>query len=273
MSIRSLFSLAAMVLFLGGPALAQSTDAATDGLRMASFRAGWQETDGSYITALDLQLQPGWKTYWRAPGDAGIPPVFDWTGSQNLKSITLHWPSPQVFDLNGLRSIGYHDSLILPIQVVALDPAQPVDLRMKVDLGICKDICLPASVTLQGQIWGSGAPDALIQTALAARPMTAAEAGVTTVACGVSPIADGLRLDAKLALPGFGRQPEVVVFETNDPGIWVSEATAKRDGGSVLAVADLVGPGGAPFVLERQGITVTVISGDRSVEIKGCPAR
>ncbi len=242
-----------------------------DGDLTSSLRTGWQTPAGNQMAALDLRMAPGWKTYWRAPGEAGIPPTFDWSGSQNLANVVFHWPSPEVFDLNGLRSIGYHDRLVLPFEVTATDPAQPVTIRLKMDLGVCKDICLPATATFQGLLEGAGAPDAVIHAALDARPRTAVEAGLTAIGCKVTPIDDGLRLTARLDLPRFGAGDEAVVFETADPTIWVSQADASRAGSAVTATSDMVGTSGAPFVLERSGVVVTVIAGKTSVEVRGCP--
>ena len=70
---------------------------------------GWQMQNGHHMAGLSLQLAPDWKTYWRAPGEAGIPPLFDWSGSTNVQSVRVHWPSPVVFHLNGMQTIGYHD--------------------------------------------------------------------------------------------------------------------------------------------------------------------
>ena len=262
------FAPALVALAIGLPLFAQSPE----GLDRASFRPGWQTAAGSHMTALDLQLQPGWKTYWRAPGDAGIPPSFDWAGSENLAGVALHWPSPQVFDLNGLRSIGYHDQLVLPMEVTATDPTRPVTVRLSVQIGICKDICLPATVTVSGEVFGKGASDPAIKASLALRPLTAEEAGLHQITCRVAPIRDGLRLTADLGLPRLGVEAEDVVFETADRSVWVSEAEALRQAGTLTAMSDLVGPSGQPFALERRGVTVTVISGDKSVEIQGCPA-
>lgn len=261
--------LAALAFLAGAPAaLAQSTDVDLE----AVLRTGWQTRDGNQIAALDLQMTPGWKTYWRAPGESGIPPAFDWTGSQNLADVRFHWPSPEVFDLNGMRSIGYHDRLVLPFEVTALDPAQPVTIRLKMDLGVCKDICLPATVTLQGTLQGVGASDAIIDAALADRPLTADEAGLTGIGCEVVPIEDGLRLTARLGLPRFGKGEETVIFETADPTVWVSQSDAKRIGAAVTATSDMVDSTGAPFALDRSGVVVTIIAGKTSVEVRGCPA-
>ncbi|MGQ0611506.1 MAG: protein-disulfide reductase DsbD domain-containing protein [Paracoccaceae bacterium] len=267
MILKPLFLALALTL---PPALAAAQD--LEGLQSAAIRTGWRTPTGSYMTALDLRLSPGWKTYWRAPGDAGIPPSFDWAGSDNIGAVRLHWPSPEVFTLNGMQTVGYPDALVLPIEVTPQDPARPVSLNLAVDLGICKDVCLPASLRLSATASGPGAEDAQIRAALAARPLTKAEAAVARTACTALPIADGLRLTAEITLPRFGPAEEVAVFETADPSIWISQSVTTRSGGTVTAISDLVGQSGAPFALERQGVTVTLISGGTSVEIKGCPA-
>lgn len=235
------------------------------------MRPGWQLPDGGHMTALHLSLAPGWKTYWRSPGDAGIPPMFDWSGSENLASVRFHWPRPHVFHLNGLQTVGYKGELVLPIEVIPADPTRPVRLAGSVDLGVCDDICLPATLPFDLRIDGPGAPDPVIDAALADRPLTATRAGLRDIGCAVAPIDDGLRITAALDLPPSGG-PEVVVFESGMSGIWVSEATASRSGGTLTAEADMVPPMGKPFALDRSAVIVTVISDTRAVEIRGCPA-
>jgi DsbC/DsbD-like thiol-disulfide interchange protein len=223
------------------------------------------------MAAVDLTLAPGWKTYWRSPGDAGIPPRFDWSGSQNVASVRIHWPAPSVFDSNGMQTIGYHDRLLLPVEVQPIDPTLPVVLSLRLDLGVCDDICLPASVALRSDLVAPGAPDAGIKAALAARATTAGEAGVTSVDCTVEPIADGLRLVARVQLPDPGTV-EVVAVETADPEVWVAEPAAKRTAGELVAVTELVPPSGTPFALDRSGLTLTILADGGAVEVRGCPA-
>jgi DsbC/DsbD-like thiol-disulfide interchange protein len=237
----------------------------------ASLRSGWQMESGAHMAAVDLQLAPGWKTYWRSPGDAGIPPRFDWSGSENVKSVRLHWPSPDVFETNGMQTIGYHDQLLLPIEVTPIDPTLPVQLAVEVELGVCDDICMPASVTLRSDLTLPGAPDAGIKAALADRATSAGEAGVTRIACTVDPIKDGLRLTARVQLPDPGAT-EVVAFEAPDPEIWVAAAVTQREGGELVAMTELVAPSGAPFALDRSGVTLTILAAGGAVEVKGCPA-
>lgn len=93
---------------------------------------------------LEIRLGPGWKTYWRYPGDAGVPPIFDFGRSVNAKTITVLWPAPQRFPLDGATLIGYQGNVILPLRIVPQNPGQPVVLRLKLDYGICEKLCVPA---------------------------------------------------------------------------------------------------------------------------------
>ncbi|MCX8508161.1 MAG: protein-disulfide reductase DsbD family protein, partial [Rhodobacteraceae bacterium] len=83
MTYRLIPLLLSAVLALAAP-LAQAQPV-PDNLLKAEILPGWRTESGSQMAALRLTMAPGWKTYWRAPGDAGIPPRFDWTGSANLK--------------------------------------------------------------------------------------------------------------------------------------------------------------------------------------------
>lgn len=259
--------LAPILALAACPALAFTQDEVLE----ARLLPGWRMENGHHMAALSLALAPDWKTYWRSPGDAGIPPQFDWSGSENVKSVRIHWPSPAVFHNNGMQTVGYHDGVVLPLEVIPADPAKPVHLAARVDMGVCKDICMPATVSVGGDLPQAGESDSTIRAALQARPDTAKEAGLRAISCEVEPIADGLRLTAAIDLPARG-SAETVVFEAGTAGVWVAEAQTARQGGRLVSVTEMVGPSGAPFALDRSGVVVTVIGQGRSVEIKGCPA-
>lgn len=103
---------------------------------------------GRIIAGLEITLAPGYKTYWRSPGDSGIPPRFDWSGSENLASAEVLWPVPKRFSDGAGHSIGYVTDTILPVVVTAADPSRPVRLRLHLDYAVCEKICIPA----QGQV-------------------------------------------------------------------------------------------------------------------------
>lgn len=245
-------------------------EAPPDQVVSAEILTGWRDGT-SHVAALRLRLAPGWKTYWRAPGEGGIPPQFDWTGSRNLQAVELDWPTPQVFVSNGMRSIGYADELVLPL-LLTVERGQAVSLSMTLSLGVCEDVCMPYDLSVQATLPADARPmDPAILAAQASRPRSAAEAGVGAVVCAVVPIADGLRLTARIPLPAQGGA-ETVVFEAGHPGIWVSETEATRTGNILTAVADLVPPDARPFPLDRSELRITVIGKASAVDIRGCSA-
>lgn len=237
----------------------------------ASILPGWRTANGTHMAALHLALAAHWKTYWRSPGEAGIPPMFNWSGSENLANVQIHWPRPTVFHLNGMQTIGYVADVVLPLELTAIDPSKPIRLRATVDIGVCKDICMPAALTLTADLPAPGAPDTTIKAALNARPDTGAEAGVSGMTCQIDPISDGLRVTATIMVPPLGGA-ETVVLEPGQDAIWVSQAQSTRSGASLSATADFVPTSGAPFALDRSAMKVTVLAENRAVEILGCPA-
>jgi DsbC/DsbD-like thiol-disulfide interchange protein len=117
-----------------------------DGDAHASLRliAGSRTDDAMARAGIEIKLAPGWKTYWRYPGDSGVPPRFDFAGSENVKSIEITWPAPHRFSDESGITIGYKDSVIFPLHIVPQDVAKPVRLRLKADYAICEKICIPA---------------------------------------------------------------------------------------------------------------------------------
>lgn len=230
---------------------------------------GWRTAKGTHMAALRVELAPGWKTYWRAPGDAGIPPQFGWDGAENIADVAFHWPVPEVFDLNGTRTIGFANELVLPIEVTPRDPNAPIHMTGKLVLGVCEDICVPLNVMLNATLPSPGAPDGRIKAALRDQPMGAGEAGVRAARCAVEPIRDGLRVRAQIEMPALGAD-EVAVIEHPDKEIWVAEAMARREGDVLHAETDMVPPSAEPFALDRSRLLITVLAEGRAVEIAGC---
>lgn len=231
---------------------------------------GWRQADGTHMAGLRITLQPGWKTYWRSPGEAGIPPNFDWSGSSNLAGARAHYPVPQVFHVNGMRTIGYKDSVVLPIALRPREGGDAIVLRGRVELGVCESICIPFEARIEATLpAGAESGAAEIRAALSNVPLSAGQAGVRSVSCSIEPVPDGLRLTATFDMPALGRD-EAAVIETSNPAIWVSEAQSLRNGGTLTAVADLVPPQGAPFALDRSSLRFTVLANGRAAEVQGC---
>jgi DsbC/DsbD-like thiol-disulfide interchange protein len=96
------------------------------------------------LGGIAIQLQPGWKTYWRTPGDSGVPPRFDFSKSENVEAVTILWPAPTKFDDGaGGHSLGYHDQVVLPLRIVAKNADKPVTLRAAVNYAVCEKLCIP----------------------------------------------------------------------------------------------------------------------------------
>ena len=263
-------SAAATLLFCAGMASAQS--AYSSGDSHVEVLSGWTRDDGARMAAFRIQMPKGWKTYWRAPGDGGIPPVVRWAASGNLARLETRWPTPQVFDQNGLKSIGYVDSVVVPIVLTPRRTGAPIRLRGSLEIGICKDVCMPASLQFQAKLDSDdNAQDAQISAALADRPMTAAAAGLRDISCALSKSNDGLRLSAEIVMPAAGA-PEFSVVEAGDPQIWVAEATTRRRGSRLHIDTELMHVEGESFALNRSAVRITVLGSHHAVDIRGCPA-
>jgi DsbC/DsbD-like thiol-disulfide interchange protein len=115
---------------------------------------------------IEIKLDPGWKTYWRDPGDSGSPPTLDFSGSENVKSVNVLWPAPERFpDGAGGNSIGYLDHVVLPLRVVPQDAAKQTQLRLKLGYDICSNICIPVEADLELPLRNDGAEEATIEKA------------------------------------------------------------------------------------------------------------
>lgn len=101
------------------------------------------------LAAVDIELGEGWKTYWRFPGDVGgVPPFFDWEKSENVASVTVLYPAPKrMTDATG-DTLGYKSAVVFPVEVTPKDPAKPVNLKLALDYGICREVCVPVQAVL-----------------------------------------------------------------------------------------------------------------------------
>lgn len=117
---------------------------------------------GKWSAGLEIGMAPGWKTYWRVPGDAGVPPYFDWKGSTNLDKVEIDWPAPKRYRDEAGESIGYKDQVVFPMTVTPKDPSKPVKLKLDLFYAVCNDICIPGSAKLAMTLSDpAGSPDDL----------------------------------------------------------------------------------------------------------------
>ncbi len=272
MSPRASLLALALALSIAGPGPARA-ELPPDVVRMEVL-PGWRTPDGRQMAGLRLTLAPGWKTYWRAPGAAGLPPVLDFAASEGIGDVEAHWPVPEVFHTGGLRSIGYAGTVTIPLELL-LDGG-PARLQGAVEIGVCLDICVPVRLPVALDLPGdrSAGPtrrDPAIAAALVDRPLSAEEAGARAT-CAAAPAPDGgLALTLRLALPPQGGE-EAVVVEAADPSLWISEARSWREGGTLVAEVEAVARDGGAVALDRDGLRITVLGDGRAVDIRGCEA-
>ncbi|MCK0096047.1 hypothetical protein MWU60_10745 [Yoonia sp. F2084L] len=243
-----------------------------DDLAQVEVLTGWRTASGEHIAAVRVTLAPGWITYWRAPGDAGIPPQFAFSSDSNITSVTPHWPVPEVFDDAGLQSIGYYDSVVFPLTIDATGVSGDIPVSGELTIGVCEEICIPVTFNFDTLLPAVGAADGTIAAALADDPLTRAEAGVGAVTCAIDPISDGLRMTTSIDVAQSGAS-EYVVIEPSDPRIWVSQADVTREGATLTATVEMVHPSGAPFAFDRSGVRITVLGNDgHAIDLRGCTA-
>ena len=217
---------------------------------------------------IEMKLESGWHTYWRYPGDSGVPPRFDFAGSGNLKSAKILYPAPQLHSDDAGQTIGYEGSVAFPIDVMPQDPSKPVALKLKVDYAVCEKLCVPtegsAALTLAP---GASAEDAAVTAAFARVPKQVPQsaAGLTAkrVSAGAKPL-------VMVDLPAPPNVP-VTVFVEGPTAEWalpIPKAAQGAPAGHRNFSFDLDGlppgvdPNKGPF-----NLTFTVIEGERAYEV------
>lgn len=252
------------------PALADAPASVQAGAVRASLLPGWRLPNGDHMAALHLELADGWKTYWRSPGDAGIPPVFDWRASRNLQGVAVSWPSPHVFWQSGMRSVGYKHEVILPLRLRLKDGKADAHLSGTIDIGVCNDVCLPQRIEVSTDLPAAKAkPDPRIAAAMADMPFGPRDAGITRVNCAVAPAQRGLGLTVSMDMPGATGDEETVI-EFRDPDLWVADPETSVQSGRLVAQTRVAHNGRTAFALDRSSMTITVLGGRLPVEIRGC---
>jgi DsbC/DsbD-like thiol-disulfide interchange protein len=122
----------------------------------------------SYLAGIEITLGEGWKTYWRMPGDAGVPPNFDWAASTNVASVEVRYPAPSRLHEPGAETVGYKNSVLFPVEVVPKDASRPVDLALTLEFGVCREICIPAEAKFSLALRPAGMSGSPSPTVLAA---------------------------------------------------------------------------------------------------------
>ena len=225
------------------------------------------EATGSAATvdaAIEIRLPRGWHTYWRTPGDAGIPPTVSWKGSRNLRAARVTFPAPtRLPPLAGLFTLGYDDGVVLPVAVTLADPGQALHLHAELDYASCQAVCVPihASLTLDlpAGLATPGRQAALIAAAQARVP--AAAAGIRIERATVSPLTKGSGALLSLRLTSARRfiAPDLFLDGAGSP---VPPTVAVADSGHV-ALVRLPAAGARVAALAGKQLTFTLVDGAR----------
>src|SRR6202171_1893022 len=150
--IRAALGLAAAVVASSLAIEVRAEDASPwqrDGHSAVRLLAG-SRSGAVLLGGLAGQLQPGWKTSWRTPGDSGVPPRFDFSKSENIEAVTVLWPAPTKFDDGaGGHSLGYHNQVVLPLRIVAKNADKPVILRAAINYAVCEKLCIPVEANAE----------------------------------------------------------------------------------------------------------------------------
>lgn len=247
-------------LLLAGPAAAEPLASDWGKAEHAEARLlAAPAADGKVTLALEIRLAEGWKTYWRSPGDAGLPPVLDWAGSRNLAPGAIAWPAPLRFSFAGLETFGYEGDVVLPIAARRPDRAAPASARLSVDFLTCGRLCVPARVTLALDLSAAAGPGPWagpIAQALARVPVDGPGDGIAVERAAVAAEgADGVLSVRLVARPPLG-QPDLLVEGAG--GIAFDRPEPAADGLRLRA------PGAAAALLKLRGAPLQVTVIDRA---------
>lgn len=180
-----------------GPAQAQDGWAAGDQIRgriiVANTPVKFQ--DRAVEAGLDLRLSEGWHTYWRVPGDSGLPPQLDWNGSENVKSAEILWPAPKRLQEGDLTVFAYAGEVFLPLIIARENTDKPFILKAAAQIMVCHDVCIPERLTLTAASDAASSENArLIEMGLRRVPVAErADIAIDTVVLGPEAIAVSLR--------------------------------------------------------------------------------
>jgi len=189
------------------------------------------ENDGTALYAgVDVRLDKNWKTYWRVPGDGGgIPPEFDWSGSRNVANARVMYPVPRRLSDKYGTSIGYKGGVLFPVALTPVNPALPINLRLKIYFGVCEEICIPAEAELS------------LDVAPGARATIPVQRNIMDALAKVpSETRDGMKISAHKARLSGDAPHLVVSVRVDDPSTAADLFVASRNG-DYLPLAERIG--------------------------------
>jgi DsbC/DsbD-like thiol-disulfide interchange protein len=173
---------------------------------------GLPDAEGRLRGALEIRLNPGWKTYWRDPGEAGIPPMVTVTWPQTDASTEIGFPTPKRFDDGYSVWAGYDEPVTLPLTFDLAGGGMQTRIDASVFLGICEVICIPVQAEFGIDLTDSSEAAThhrIVEDAFAALPQSA-HAGFEAVLRE----ADAERAMIDIKTPDNAADPELFVAST-----------------------------------------------------------
>ncbi|MCY4461158.1 MAG: protein-disulfide reductase DsbD family protein [Albidovulum sp.] len=237
------------------------------------FHPGWRhagETGEIHMSGIRMSLDEGWKTYWRVPGEGGIPPHLEIESSRNLKRANVLFPSPKVFEQYGMTIIGYENEVLFPVEVHPENNDAPIEFEGNFFAGICKEVCIPVSYDFSVSLTPPGIVDPAIQSAMESIPQGWVESGMKTVECGFEFSEAGLFATARIPLPNT-LGPDHVIFEYADEWVRFGSANVGRPNSNILeAKSEMFLGSNGNLELDASKLRITVLNPKEAIEINGC---
>lgn len=140
--------------------------------------------------AVIVDLEPGWKTYWRSPGEVGLPPALTIDGSTNIGAVEILWPAPKRFVAFGIENFGYEERVIFPLKVQLTEAGVPAEANFSLDLLVCSDVCVPQSLNLDVALPLSVSRDAVASETIAEALATVPTDGLPSQISGFAAFMD-----------------------------------------------------------------------------------
>jgi DsbC/DsbD-like thiol-disulfide interchange protein len=214
------------------------------------------------LAGVEIVMDDGWKTYWRTPGDAGVPPQLDWSGSENAGDIKVSYPAPMRMAEAGGQVIGYKHGVLFPIEVRPQDASKPVVLKLALEFGVCREICVPATANLELSLppAGKGPGSDAIAAAIAKVPRPAASRRPADPELRQVKVDDGeggVRLTIAAAFRG-AKEADVLVEAPEGLYVPLPRLLGRDAGGVVRFASDLSGD--LAHDLKGKTLTLTLVS-------------
>ena len=241
-----------------------------NGLVSAKITDGWIEKDQKLIFGLKIDLNKNWKTYWRLPGNAGLKPLFTFDKSENVFAAKIMWPSPIIFGEDNLWSIGYKDSVLLPLEVTPIDTSKPIKLEIQADIGLCEDVCIP--VTLNVSYFatpGQNQENYEILGAILSEPIKSDDIGFQPPQCIIKNGELIMEFNEKNVKTGI-ENIELFVIEVGSSVFYVNSQKAYVFDDRITVSTKNSVETELPGVISRERIKTTIIGSNQSLEFVGC---